>query len=221
MLYSHEQLYINICMQKHNDAIKTSGHSSLENIPLILLKGLRVRGSWRPNKDCNILTSQVFRQSQPFFPVLMGWSTEGLGAQHLLGHGPHSSIFSPTDLNILSLGLYNNFTSTYFLRASEFANSTPRQSRSPLISSTGCISYLHRCISSFDSLAWSEVKKTMNIKKIIKTIEILFCFLFFSVHSVFWPVHVTLQANGGKIRIDKLGKNCRSWQCSTSRPVGI
>ena len=30
MLYCHEQLYIYICMQKHNDAIKTSGHRSLE-----------------------------------------------------------------------------------------------------------------------------------------------------------------------------------------------
>ena len=30
MLYSHEQLYIHIYMQKHNDAMKTSGHSSLE-----------------------------------------------------------------------------------------------------------------------------------------------------------------------------------------------
>ena len=69
------------------------------------------------------------------FLVLLGCSTGGLGAQPLLGHGSHSSIFSPTDLNFLSLGLYNNLTSTYFLRASQFAlNSTPRQSRSPLIS---------------------------------------------------------------------------------------
>ncbi len=30
MMYSHNQLYIHICMQKHNDAITTSGHSSLE-----------------------------------------------------------------------------------------------------------------------------------------------------------------------------------------------
>ena len=30
LLYSHNQLYIHICMQKHNDAMKTSGHSSLE-----------------------------------------------------------------------------------------------------------------------------------------------------------------------------------------------
>ena len=39
---------------------------------------------------------------------------------------------SPTDLNFLSSGLYNNLTPTYFLRASQFAlNSTPWQSRSP------------------------------------------------------------------------------------------
>ena len=88
--------------------------------------------SWRPNKDCNILSPQLFWLSQPFLPVLLGCSTGGLGPQPLLGHGSHSSIFSPTDLNFLSLGFYNNLTSTYFLRASQFAlNSTPRQARSP------------------------------------------------------------------------------------------
>ena len=63
---------------------------------------------------------------QCFFPVLLGCSTGGLG------HGSHSSIFSPTDVNFLSLGLYNNLMPTYLLRASQFAlNSTRRQSRSP------------------------------------------------------------------------------------------
>ena len=38
MLYSQEQLYIHICVQKYNDAIKTGRHGSLENIPLTLLK---------------------------------------------------------------------------------------------------------------------------------------------------------------------------------------
>ena len=66
----------------------------------------------------------------------------------LLNRGPgpklsaHSSIWNadfklwtPTALNFLSPGLYNNFTSTYILRVSQFAlNSTPRPSRSPLIS---------------------------------------------------------------------------------------
>ena len=50
----------------------------------------------------------------------------------LSGTCSHSSIFSPTDLNYLTPGLYNNLTSNNFLRASQFAlNSTPRQSRSP------------------------------------------------------------------------------------------
>ena len=75
-----------------------------------------------------LLTHQLFWLSQPFFPVLLGCSSGGLGPQPLLGHG--SSIFSPTDLNFLSPGLYNNLTPTYFLRASQFAlSSTLRQSR--------------------------------------------------------------------------------------------
>ena len=137
MLYSyiiHMHLYTYTCGNIFNK-IKTSGHSSLENIPLILLKGLCVRGSCRPNKDCNILTPELFWLSQPFFPILLGCSTGGLGAQPLLEHGSRSSIFSPTDLNFLSPGLYNNLTLTYFRRASQFAlNSTPRQSRPSLIS---------------------------------------------------------------------------------------
>ena len=73
----------------------------------------------------------LFCISPPFCPVLLGCLIGGLRAQPLLGHGSHSSIFSPTDLNFLSAGLYNNLTSTY-LRASWFAlNSTLRQSRSP------------------------------------------------------------------------------------------
>ena len=76
------------------------------------------------------MTTQVFWLQQHFSPVLLGCSTGGLGAQPLLGHGSHSSIFSPTDLNFLSPGLYNNLVPTYFLRASQFAlNSTLRQSR--------------------------------------------------------------------------------------------
>ena len=122
------------------------------------MKGLCVRGSWRPNKDCNILTPQLFWLLQPFFPVLLGYSAGGLEAQPLLGHGSHSSIFSPTDLNFLSPGLYNNFTSTYFLRASQFVlNSTPRQSRSP----PDIFDRMHLLFTqvhfSFDSLAGSEV----------------------------------------------------------------
>ena len=108
-----------------------------------------------------ILTPQLFWLSLPFFPVPLGCSTGGLGAQPLLGHASHSSIFSPTDLNFLSPGLYNNLTPTYFLRASQFRTqfnpSIVKVIPDLLISSTGCTCYLHWCISFFDSLAGPEV----------------------------------------------------------------
>ena len=133
MLYSHEQLYVHICMQKYNDAIKTSGHSSLEKYTFYFTERVVCERELETEQNCNILTPpQLFWLSQPFFTVLLGCLT---GGQLLLGHGSHSSIFCPTDLNFLSPGLYNNLTRTYFLRASQFAfNLTPRQSRSPLIS---------------------------------------------------------------------------------------
>ena len=121
------------------NTIKTSGHSSLEKYTSHFIwkgsKGLRkvlsVRGELETEQNCNILTPpQLFWLQQHFFPVLLGCSTGCLEAQPMLGHGSHSSIFSPTDLNFLSPGLYINLTSTYFLRASQFAlNSTLRQSR--------------------------------------------------------------------------------------------
>ena len=127
------QLYTHICMQKHIQHNKDELTPFVRKIYLSLyLKGLSVRGSWRLNKDCSILSPQLFWLSQPFFPVLLGCTTGGLGAQPLPGHGSHSSIFSPTDLNFLSPWLYNNLAPTYFLRASQFAlNSTLWQSRSP------------------------------------------------------------------------------------------
>ena len=41
-----------------------------------------------------------------------GLLNQGPGGPASLGHDPHSSIFSPTDLNFLSPGLYNNLTPT-------------------------------------------------------------------------------------------------------------
>ena len=151
--------YADACRNIFN-TIKTSGHSSLEKYTSHFIwkssKGLRkvlsVRGELETEQNCNILTPpQLFWIQQHFFRVLLGYSTRGLGAQPLLGHGSDSSILSPTDLNFQLPGLYNNLTTTYFLRASQFApSSTLRQSGlspDPLISSTRCTCYLHRCIS--------------------------------------------------------------------------
>ena len=115
-LHSVTYSYADACWNIFN-TIKTSGHSSLEKYTSHFIwkgsKGLRkvlsVRGELETEQNCNILTPQLFWLQQHFFPVLQGCSTGGLGAQPLLGHGSHSSIFSPTDLNFLSPGLYNNF----------------------------------------------------------------------------------------------------------------
>ena len=89
------------------------------------------------------------------FPGLLNW---GPGAKPLQRHGSHSNIFSPTLLNLLSLGLYNNLTSCELHNfALNSTQSTVKVAPDLLISSTGCTCYLHRYISSFDSLAGSEV----------------------------------------------------------------
>ena len=89
--------------------------------------------SWRLNRTATYWP-QLFWLQQHFFPVLLGFSTGVLGAQPLLGHGCHFSIFSPTDLNFLSPGLYNNLTSTNFLRASHLYSIQPVDSQGyPLI----------------------------------------------------------------------------------------
>ena len=84
------QLYIHIYMRKHNDdTIKTSGHSSLENIPLTFFervtKGLlceRWVGDWR--KTATPSSSGYSRASFSFC-----WAAQpgAWGAQPLLGPG--------------------------------------------------------------------------------------------------------------------------------------
>ena len=67
-------------------------------------------------------------------PGLLNWGPGGPGS---LGHGPHSSIFSPTNLNFLSLGLYNNLTPTLLPASITILHSIQplnSQGRSPLIS---------------------------------------------------------------------------------------
>ena len=115
MLYSH---IIHICMQNHNgDTIKTSD-TVLRKIYLSLyLKGLCVRGSWRPNRTATYWPQLLWLQ-QRFFPVLLGCSTS-------LGAGFLYRILSPTHLipswlNFLCTELYNSSTPTFFLWASQF-----------------------------------------------------------------------------------------------------
>ena len=87
-----------------------------------------------------------------------GLLNRGPGGPASLGHGLHSSIFSPTNSNFLCTELYYCFTPTQFnLLVVEFI---------PLIPSTGCTCYLHRCISYFDSLARSEVNIQQSLSQL-------------------------------------------------------
>ena len=151
MRIQHNYTYTYACRNIFN-TIKTSGHSSLEKYTSHFIERIVFERELETEKTAKYWP-QLLWPKQRFFPVLLGCSTAGLAST-----GSHSSIIFPTDLNFLSPGLYNNLTSTYFLRASKSHSIQPLNSQvRPLISSTGCTSYLHRCISSFDSLAGSEV----------------------------------------------------------------
>ena len=177
--WCQQSKYSNCCIVTTNytyasrnifNTIKTSRHGSLEKYTSHFIwkgsKGLwrvllceRWVGDWTKTAT---YWPPLFWLSQPFFPVLLAAKP---GAQPLQGHGSHSSIFSPTDLNFLSPELYNDLMPTYFLQASQFRtqfNPSTVKVAPDLISSTGCTCYLHWCISSFDSLAGSEVNMQHN-----------------------------------------------------------
>ena len=65
LLYSHMQIHAEYI-------IKTSDTVLLKNIPLTLFERLRVRESWRPNKDCNILTPTLMAISVVSFSLSRG-----------------------------------------------------------------------------------------------------------------------------------------------------
>ena len=93
-----------------------------KNIPLTLLRGLCVRGSWRPNKDCNKLTpTQLLRPRRYVFLVLLGCSTGAWGPslssenwfpQLYLEHWLQA--LNSSCLTFCLTRLYNCFTSTQF-----------------------------------------------------------------------------------------------------------
>ena len=119
VLYSYDQPYKHICMRNHNnDTIKTND-TVLRKIYLSLyLKGLCVRGSWRPNRTATYWTHSYGHQR--FFPVLQGCSTGGPGTQLSAGCCFLYIIISPTlrspnSLNFRCTELYNSSTSTQSL----------------------------------------------------------------------------------------------------------
>ena len=119
MLYSHhhDQLCKYTCRNMSN-TIKTSD-TVLRKIYLSLyLKGLCVRGSWRPNRTATYWPPLLWPSVFPFhYPGLLNW---GPGAQPLwvLVFSTASYlqlVWSPNSLNFLCTELYNSSTPTQYL----------------------------------------------------------------------------------------------------------
>ena len=83
-------------MQKHNDAMKTSEDSSLENYTSHFIERVVCERELETEQNCNILTLTLMAITA-FLSRSPGLLNQGPGDPAPLGHGPHSSIFSPTD----------------------------------------------------------------------------------------------------------------------------
>ena len=154
--------YADTCRNIFN-TIKTSGYSSLEKYTSHFFRKVYKRYypwemSWRLNRTETYWPPNYSGYNSISFLFSCGCSTGGLRAQPLLRHGSHSSIFSPTAWLPVTSRLYNSFTPTCFPWHHNLHSIQPIDSQGyPPISSTGCTCYLHRCISSFDSLAGVNV----------------------------------------------------------------
>ena len=153
--------YADACSNIFN-IIKTSGHSSLEKYTSHFIwkgsKGLRRVllcerwvGDWTELQHNDPHSSG---HNSVFFPVLLGCSTGGLGAQPLwdmvliLASSPQLMTSCLTPGYIIVLRTLNS------------TRRQPRPSPDLLISSTGCTCYLHRCISHFDGLAGVSMQQS-------------------------------------------------------------
>ena len=109
-MYKFTTVRANAC--RNNDAINKFRKIYLSLCSKGLLKGFYcVRGELETEQNCNILTPTLMAITA-FLSRSPGLLNRGPGGPASLGHGPHSSIFSSTNLNYLSSGLYNNLTST-------------------------------------------------------------------------------------------------------------
>ena len=142
-------------MQKHNDAIKTSGHSSLEKYTSHF-----IRNGWKGLRKvmCERWVGDWTKTATYWPPSSSGQSSASLSfswAALPLACGLSLSAerwFPQLDLEHWLQALNSNCLISCLIPGYIIDSQGH-----PLISSTGCTCYLHRCISSFDNLAGSEV----------------------------------------------------------------
>ena len=156
-------ILICICMQNHNDdTITTSGHSSFRKIYLSLYwRGCVCEGVGDRTKTATYWPNNSYGYHSLSFPF--SWTAQP-GAW-----GPclcfDMVLIPPSYLQLIwtsrRRGYIIIWRPLFFLRAlqfrTQFNSLTVKVTPDLLISSTGCTCYSHRCISSFDILAGSEV----------------------------------------------------------------
>ena len=155
MLYSHEQLYIHLCMQKHLQHNKDERHSSLEKYTShFIWKGSKgyycARGELETEQNCNILTS-ILLAITAFLSRSPGLLIRGPGRPASAGTWFSFQHLLSNWFELLSPVLYNNLTPTYFLRVSQFRtqfNPSTVKVTPDLISSTRCTCYFHSLVGS-------------------------------------------------------------------------
>ena len=124
-----------------------------------------MRGELETEQNCNILTPPTLLTIIAFLSRSHGLLNRGLGAQVLLRHGSHSSIFSPTVLTSCAPGYIIFWRPPTSCERHNSHSIQPVDSQGyPPISSTGCTCYLHRCISYFDSSAGANMQQ-LGIRK--------------------------------------------------------
>ena len=144
-------------MQKHNDAMKTSGHRSLEKYTSHFIERVVCERELETEQRLQHIDTHPYGHNSVSFSFSWGPSLSGTCSsfQHLLSN------WSDLQLTWTSCrwGYIKIWHPLFFLRASQFCTQFNPSTVKVIswYSLTGCTCYLHRCISYFDSLAGSEV----------------------------------------------------------------
>ena len=146
LLYNHDHYTYTYTYRNIFNPIRTGEDTSLEkNIPLTLFERVVCERVFETEQNCNILTPTLMAITA-FLSRSPGLLNRGPGVPASLGHGPHSSIFSPTDycsigdregplcwVLVFSTASYRQLTRTScspsFIIVSRRFNSTCQQSR--------------------------------------------------------------------------------------------
>ena len=135
VLHSHEQLYIHICMQKHNDTIMTNEHSSLEKYTSQFIEKVVCERELETEQRLQHIDPHSSGYHSLNFPFSWAAQPGALGPSRCWD----MILIPASSLQLIWTSYHRGYIIIWRPPTScephNFAlNSTPRQSRSPLIS---------------------------------------------------------------------------------------